>query len=113
MVKLILNNESLNIVKNTNGVKGFLSTSDGQPKVLSEKEYKEMSESMTKVRNSGAKEGFVIGDIVKIQDGSFKEFEGVVASIDKENAKACVKVEIFGRAMDLDLSLSDIKKVAQ
>ena len=111
MAKMILNNESLNIVKNTNGVKGFLSSADGQPKVLSDKEYADMSESMRKVRNSGSKEAFALGDVVKIQDGSFKEFEGIITSIDKENAKASVRVEIFGRAMDLDLSLSDIKKV--
>jgi len=54
---------------------------------------------------------FEIGELVKITDGPFKDFEGGIESIDSEKGKVKVLVSVFGRETPVELDLLQIKKV--
>ena len=90
----------------------FVLNENKLPKILSNKEYEDIIKSMKKATSASTGVDFYsIGDVVKITEGSFKEFEGIVYSVDNEKALISVKIEIFGRDMEIDLPFSNVVKV--
>lgn len=111
LIKMFLTNEAVSIVKNsTTNVRGFLTYQNDKPKPLSEKEYQDILLSLTKVEQESLDGIFAIDDVVRINSGSFKEFDGTVTDVDNENSKLKIKIKIFGSDVDIDLSFSDVEK---
>ena len=103
LVEMIVNNHSWYVVRNTQGVTGFVGT-EKEPIPLSEDEVQHILGSMFAEK----KEIDVVnGDVVRVKDGWFKDKTGAVKEVDASEGR--VKVEIDGTLMDLDAN--DIEKV--
>ena len=107
MVKMNITNKSWYIIRNTQGVTGFVGP-DRKPVPLTPQE----------VRKFGVKEEKVVldidvnvGDDVNIIAGPFKDFVGKVTEIDKEKQTIKAFVDIFGRDTSIDLEYSDIETI--
>ncbi len=110
LAKLDLTDEIWHLVKDTPKVTGFLGA-DNKPSPISEKEaerlIKQIQEGVDRPRPSIT---FDIGEEVKVADGPFASFNGVVEEIDEEKGRLKVSVSIFGRATPVELEYSQVEK---
>ncbi|WP_228242983.1 transcription termination/antitermination protein NusG [Porphyrobacter sp. GA68] len=113
LAKLNLTDDVYHLVKNTPKVTGFLG-SGSKPQAISEKEAAryfggvEQAKAAPKTQISVAYE---IGDQVKVLDGPFATFTGVVEELDFDKARVKVSVSIFGRATPLELGFDEVELV--
>lgn len=114
MVKMELTDETWHMVKNTAKVTGFLGGgSKGRPVPITEKEAQSIFAQVREgVDNPKSKVSFEIGENVKIIDGPFESFVGLVEGVDDEKSRVKVSVSIFGRATPVDLEYTQVMKVA-
>jgi transcriptional antiterminator NusG len=99
------------VIKETMGVGDFIS-SDGKPTPMRDTDVAKMLKEVEKPEDTpNIKVEFEKGDIVKINEGAFENFEGTVDSIDSERGVVCVIVSIFGRSTPLDIEYWQIEKV--
>ena len=115
LVNMQMSNENINIVRKVPGVVNFLGAKVGLlPKPLSEKDINDILHKTDNLVTEGDKtssEIFVsIDEKVKIVDGPFKGFQGVVEEIHPEKGRVKVQVEIFGRPTPVDLDFLQIEK---
>ena len=110
LIKADLNKEVYHLIKNLQKVSGFLGSQD-KPSPLSDNEIKrilgQVSESAIN-QKSGI--SFEIGEKVKVCDGPFASFNGLVEEIDEEKSRLKVSVSIFGRATPVDLDFNQVEK---
>lgn len=114
MVKMELTDPTWHMVKNTAKVTGFLGGGKGgKPVPITEKEAEAI---FTQVRDgvgpSKSNIVFEVGENVKIIDGPFDTFTGLIESVDEEKQRVKVSVSIFGRATPVDLEYGQVEKVA-
>jgi len=111
LVKMELNDETWHLVKSIPKVTGFLGGSGNKPQPISEKEaeniFKQMEEGVQSTRQGIM---FEIGETVKVVDGPFDSFVGVVEELDEEKKKLKVAVSIFGRATPVELEFTQVEK---
>lgn len=101
LVRMELNDDTWGYVKGTNCVLGFLGGEAPQP--LDEREVNELlSDLEEKAGSVTLKHSFDIGDRVKITDGFFVNFAGVVTDVNHEKGRLSVRVNIFGRDTKVD-----------
>ena len=111
LVKMEMTDEAYHLVKNTPKVTGFLG-SGARPLPVSEKEVERIVGAMEEgVERPKPTIRFDIGEMVKVTDGPFASFDGVVESVDEERARLRVAVSIFGRATPVDLEYNQVEKV--
>lgn len=109
LVKMSVTDASWYVVRNTPNVTGFVGTSN-MPTPISEDEIKALQQRMGSEEsqfNLDAK----VGDVVKITDGPFKEYEGKVNQVDEARGKVKVLVSLFGRETPLELDFLQVKKL--
>lgn len=110
LIKIDLTDELWHLVKNTPKVTGFLGAGH-KPSPVSEKEaarlIKQIQEGMERPRPSVT---FDIGEEVKVSDGPFQSFNGVVEEVDEEKGRLKVTVSIFGRATPVELEYGQVEK---
>ena len=110
LAKMELSDEAWNLVKNTQRVTGFLG-GQGRPVPISEREANQIMQSM----QEGAEKPrpsiiYEVGEEVRVTDGAFTSFAGVVEEVDLEKARLKVAVSIFGRATPVELDYSQVEK---
>jgi transcriptional antiterminator NusG len=99
------------IIKETMGVGDFIGT-EGIPTPMRDTDVAKMLKEAEKPEDTpNIKVEFQKGDVVKIRDGAFENFEGTVDSIDTERGVVRVIVTIFGRSTPLDIEYWQIEKV--
>jgi len=109
LVKMVMNNETKFFIENIDGVMSFVGPK-GNPQPVTESE---MSRYLTSYDSEDlSKEDpdeipFKVGDSVKVIDGPFKEFNGLVQEINDKN-RIKVNVNIFGRPTPIELSMNQI-----
>ncbi len=108
-VEMELTDESWYVVRNTPNVTGFIG-SGVTPTPVSKEEIDLLMKKMG-VETPKYTVNFEIGEMVKISDGPFKDFEGNISSIDTEKGKIKVLVSVFGRETPVELDLLQVKKV--
>jgi len=108
IVEMIVTDDSWYVVRNTPNVTGFVG-SGTVPTPISEEEMSYLKTRMG-IEDPKYKIDFAIGDLVKILDGPFKDYEGKVADIDEAKGKVKVFVSIFGRETPLELDFLQVKK---
>lgn len=109
MVEMIVNDDSWYVVRNTPNVTGFVG-SGTTPTPISLEEMTALKKRMG-VKEPKYKIDVLAGDVVKIVDGPFKDFDGKVDGIDEEKGKVKVLVQMFGRETPLELDFLQIKKI--
>ncbi|HPS54408.1 MAG TPA: transcription termination/antitermination protein NusG [Sedimentisphaerales bacterium] len=98
-------------IKETSGVGDFIGT-EGIPTAMKDTDVAKMLMESTKPEDAPSiKVDFHKGDQIKIREGAFENFEGVVDSIDEERGIVKVIVTIFGRSTPLDIEYWQIEKV--
>jgi transcriptional antiterminator NusG len=99
------------IIKETMGVGDFIGT-EGIPTPMRDTDVAKMLKEVEKPEETpNIKVEFDKGDIVKIREGAFENFEGTVDSIDSERGIVSVIVTIFGRSTPLDIEYWQIEKI--
>lgn len=109
LVEMIVTDDSWYIVRNTPNVTGFVGVGT-TPMPISLEEINTLKERMG-VETPQYKIGVKVGDLVKITDGPFKDFDGRIAEIDEERGKVKVLVNMFGRDTPVELDSLQIKKL--
>lgn len=103
------------VIKNINGVTGFVGANKMKmPHPLSSDEARAMLQMMTEQKSESfakAKFEYQHGETVKIVDGPFNTFTGVIEEINKEKNKLKVMVGIFGRSTPVELDYSQVEKI--
>ena len=109
LVEMIVTDDSWYVVRNTPRVTGFVG-SGTTPIPISTKEIEELQKRMG-VEEPKYKIDVKAGDVVKINDGPFKDFDGKVSEIDEEKGKIQVLVNMFGRETPVELDYLQITKI--
>ncbi|MBT6691222.1 transcription termination/antitermination protein NusG [Candidatus Parcubacteria bacterium] len=109
LVNMIVTDASWYVVRNTPNVTGFVG-SGTTPTPVSEEEIKSLMAKMGQ-EEPEFKVDIAIGEVVKITDGPFKDYEGKVSEIDEARGKAKVLVSMFGRETPVELDFLQIKKI--
>ncbi|MGB4056792.1 MAG: transcription termination/antitermination protein NusG [Alphaproteobacteria bacterium] len=112
LAKLDMDDNVWHMIKDTPKVSGFLGAGGNKPVAISEAEamriLKQVQEGVDRPRPSVI---YDIGEEVKVTDGPFASFNGVVEEIDEEKAKLKVSVSIFGRATPVELEYGQVEKI--
>ena len=111
LVEMDLTDETWHLVKNTNRVTGFLGGSGNRPTPISEKEVEKILSQMEEVvEKPRPKILFEVGEMVRVKEGPFADFNGNVEEVNYEKSKVRVSVTIFGRATPVELDFSQVEK---
>jgi transcriptional antiterminator NusG len=112
LAKLDMNDQVYHLVKNTPKVTGFLGAM-GKPQAISEGEAARMlnsKEEAAAAPKQKVKVDYEIGDAVKVLEGPFASFNGVVEALDFDKSKVSVSVSIFGRATPVELNFEQVER---
>jgi len=113
LAKLRMNDDVYHLVKNTPKVTGFLGNNN-KPQPISEREaarYFGGVEEAKAAPKTQISVDYEIGDQVKVLDGPFASFNGVVEELDFDKSKVKVSVSIFGRATPVELDFEQVELV--
>jgi len=114
MVEMVMDEESWHVVRNTPGVTGIVSTQDDKGKIepvpLDEEEVKYILKQMES-EIPRVKVGFSRGQSIRIIDGPFIDFIGVVDDLNEEKGKVKVMVSFFGRETPVELDFLQVERL--
>ena len=103
LVKMDLSDDAYHLIKDTAKVTGFLGTG-GKPSPISEAEAQRvMTQVQEGIERPKPSITFEVGEQVRVSDGPFASFNGLVEEVDEERARLKVSVSIFGRATPVEL----------
>lgn len=111
LVEMVMDDDTWHLIKHTNKVTGFVGGAKNRPAPISEAEVmkivSQMQEGTEKPRH---KVEFVVGELVRVKEGPFTDFNGSVEDVNYEKNKVRVAVTIFGRSTPVELEFSQIEK---
>jgi transcription termination/antitermination protein NusG len=113
LAKLSLTDDVYHLVKNTPKVTGFLGSS-GKPQAISDTQASRMLNSVEEAAANAPKAkikvDYEIGDSVKVLEGPFASFNGIVEELDFDRSRVKVSVSIFGRATPVELEFEQVER---
>ena len=111
LVEMDLTDETWHLVKSTSRVTGFLGGSGNRPAPISEKEVEKILSQMEEgVEKPRPKILFEVGELVRVKEGPFADFNGNVEEVNYEKSKVRVSVTIFGRSTPVELDFAQVEK---
>jgi len=111
LVKMELNDESYHLIKDTPKVTGFLVTENKPIPITEEEAGRILQQVQEGVERPKPSVTFEIGEQVRVADGPFASFNGLVEEVDEERARLKVAVSIFGRATPVELEYAQVEKL--
>tara|TARA_B100001123_G_scaffold416902_1_gene519035 strand:- start:503 stop:1090 length:588 start_codon:yes stop_codon:yes gene_type:complete len=111
LIKMVLNDDTWHLIKNTPKVSTLLG-SKGKPIPISNSEAMKIGEQVLQgVEKPQPSVVFEVGEQIKVIDGPFASFGGMIEQIDEERSRIKVAVSIFGRPTPVELEYSQVEKV--
>ena len=114
LARLALNDDVYHLVKNTPKVTGFLGP-NGKPQAIPDAQAQRMLSTKEEQAAHAPKQkitvDYEIGDSVKVLDGPFASFNGIVEELDFDRGRVKVSVSIFGRATPVELEFEQVERV--
>jgi transcriptional antiterminator NusG len=112
LARIDMSDEVWHMIKDTPKVTGFLGAGN-KPHPITEKEAERLLKQLQEgIENPRPSVMFEVGEEVKVAEGPFASFNGVVEEVDEEKGKVKVSVSIFGRATPVELEFNQVEKVA-
>ena len=110
-VEMVMEDDTWHLVKHTSKVTGFVGGAKNRPAPISEEEIRkivdQMQEGTEKPRH---KIEFMVGEMVRVKEGPFADFNGSVEEVNYEKNRLRVSVTIFGRATPVELEFAQVEK---
>jgi transcriptional antiterminator NusG len=112
LVEMLLDDDSWHLVKHTSKVTGFVGGARNRPAPISEAEVMKIVNQMQEgIDKPKPKVEWQVGELVRVKEGPFTDFNGAVEEVNYEKSKVKVSVTIFGRATGVELDFSQVEKV--
>ena len=110
-VEMVMEDDTWHLVKHTSKVTGFVGGAENRPAPISEAEIQkivdQVQEGSDKPRH---KIEFMVGELVRVKEGPFTDFNGSVEEVNYEKSRLRVSVAIFGRSTPVELEFSQVEK---
>ena len=111
LVKMELNDQTYHLIKSTPKVTGFLGTENKPIPITEEEAGRILQQVQEGVERPKPSVSFEIGEQVRVADGPFASFNGLVEDVDEERARLKVAVSIFGRPTPVELEYAQVEKL--
>ena len=112
LVQMIMNDESWHLVRSIPRVMGFIGGTSDRPAPITDKEADAILIRLEKASEAPRpKTMFEAGEVVRVNDGPFADFNGTVEEVDYEKSRIKVSVSIFGRATPVELEFGQVEKL--
>jgi transcriptional antiterminator NusG len=111
LVKMELNDQTYHLIKATPKVTGLLGTENKPIPITEEEAGRILQQVQEGVERPKPSVTFEIGEQVRVADGPFASFNGLVEEVDEERARLKVAVSIFGRATPVELEYAQVEKL--
>ena len=111
LVRMEMNDETWHLVKNVPKVSGFIGGSGSKPTPITDKEAETILQQVQEgVEKPRPKFSFMPGELIRITEGPFADFNGTVEDVNYEKSKLRVSVSIFGRQTPVELEFGQVEK---
>ena len=112
LVEMEMADDTWHLVKHTSKVTGFVGGAKNRPSPISEAEVAKIVTQMQEgVEKPRPKVEWEVGEMVRVKEGPFTDFNGAVEDVNYDKSKVRVSVTIFGRATPVELDFSQVEKV--
>jgi transcriptional antiterminator NusG len=112
LVEMDMADDTWHLVKHTNKVTGFIGGARNRPAPISEAEVAKIVNQMQEgVDKPKPKVEWTVGELVRVKEGPFTDFNGAVEDVNYEKSKVKVSVTIFGRATGVELDFAQVEKI--
>ena len=111
LVEMDMNDDTWHLVKDVPKVLGFIGGTSDKPAPISEAEANAILNRVEEgVDSPRPKVLFEVGEVVRVNDGPFNDFNGVVEEVNYDKSKLLVSVQIFGRSTPVELEFSQVEE---
>ncbi len=112
LVEMDMDDDSWHLVKHTAKVTGFVGGAKTRPSPISEAEVQKIVHQMQEgVEKPRPKVEWVVGELVRVKDGPFTDFNGAIEDVNYDKSKVRVSVTIFGRSTPVELDFAQVEKI--
>lgn len=111
LVDMVMSEDSWYVVRNTPRVMGFVGPDSTKPTPLSRDEIDHLMSKMEKDKEAKFIVDYSVGDLIKIVDGPFKDYEGKITEVDEEHGRIKVTAPVFGRETIIEIDSLQVQKI--
>lgn len=112
LVEMEMADDTWHLIKHTSKVTGFVGGARNRPAPISEAEVRKIVNQMQEgVDKPKPKVEWMVGELVRVKEGPFTDFNGAVEEVNYEKSKVRVSVTIFGRSTPVELDFAQVEKV--